>query len=185
SQPLAPPIVACGLGRLYNKEALLCFLLARRQSNSTATTAASTASTSSAAASSPEAALLYANQLRVAAGGLDHITSIKDLLVVQLQPAPPEAAAGAGPSSSTSSSSAAAAAAATAGGGGGGEGGGGFVCPLTLLPCERHPCSALRPCGHVVSDRALANLPKGEAAACPVCGAAASGPPLPINAGRE
>ncbi|KAG2499265.1 hypothetical protein HYH03_002843 [Edaphochlamys debaryana] len=94
SQPLRDPIVACGLGRLYNKEAALQFLLAKKG-----------------VASKPEELLQYANQLRAANGALDHVSGMKDLLELHLTPAAPEhegsgrssaaaagGAAGAGPS---------------------------------------------------------------------------------------
>ncbi|GLC35862.1 hypothetical protein PLESTM_000376500 [Pleodorina starrii] len=157
SQPLRPPIVACGLGRLYNKDALLQFLLAKRGR-----------------VSQPEELLQYANQLRVAAGGLDHINSLKDVLEVHLH-RDDNSGSGSGPlasdrnnqppsSSNPSTSAPAAAAAKTAG-----EAAAPFVCPITLLPCDRHPCSALRPCGHVLSNRALQNI-RGDGS-CPMCGA--------------
>lgn len=30
-----------------------------------------------------------------------------------------------------------------------------FMCPVTMLPCDRYPTSAISTCGHVFSDRAL------------------------------
>lgn len=47
-----------------------------------------------------------------------------------------------------------------------------YTCPITSLRCDRYPFAALRPCGHVLAERALK-----EAAAdgtCPICGAAFS-----------
>lgn len=59
-QPLAAPVVACYLGRLYNKAAVLEWLLAK------------------AGHFSDEAdAHRYINQLREAGDAFDHITSIK------------------------------------------------------------------------------------------------------------
>lgn len=58
--PLASPVVACFLGRLYNKAAVLEWLLAR------------------AGRFEEEADVhRYANQLRQAGNDFDHITSIK------------------------------------------------------------------------------------------------------------
>ncbi|KAG2424314.1 hypothetical protein HYH02_015204 [Chlamydomonas schloesseri] len=169
SQPLQPPIVADGLGRLYNKEAVIQFILCAKDK-----------------VTDPEALLQYANQLRVAAGGLDHITSLRDVFDVHLTPEQSEGAKGgaAGAGAAAGSSSRTGAVAEGAGAGGGGSG---WVCPVTLVPCERYPCSALRPCGHVLSDKAIKNLrgpgagggeaggSKAAAAGdetCPVCGAA-------------
>eukprot|EP00198_Chlamydomonas_reinhardtii_P011098 XP_001700435.1 predicted protein [Chlamydomonas reinhardtii] len=85
SQPLQPPLVADGLGRLYNKEAVLQFILCARDK-----------------VSEPEALLQYANQLRVAAGGLDHITSLRDVFDVTLTAAERDRATQAGGASSSS-----------------------------------------------------------------------------------
>ncbi|EFJ43098.1 hypothetical protein VOLCADRAFT_119208 [Volvox carteri f. nagariensis] len=135
SQPLQAPIVACSLGRLYNKDAVLRFLLAKKGHMT-----------------SHEALLEYANQLRVAAAAAERATSTATGLGI--------AAAATGEAPATSSSVGAATS---------------FVCPITLLPCDRHPCSALRPCGHVISERALANIRRGGSsgsgdgdASCPV-----------------
>ncbi|PNW70341.1 hypothetical protein CHLRE_17g715950v5 [Chlamydomonas reinhardtii] len=143
SQPLQPPLVADGLGRLYNKEAVLQFILCARDK-----------------VSEPEALLQYANQLRVAAGGLDHITSLRDVFDVTLTAAERDRATQAGGASSSSGGGGRARGAGSeaVGAGGGGGGGSGWLCPVTLVPCERYPCSALRPCGHVLSDKAIKNL---------------------------
>ncbi len=52
-----------------------------------------------------------------------------------------------------------------------------YTCPITHLRCDRHPFAALRPCGHVFSERALKELASGGgsagstgAATCPTCG---------------
>ncbi|KAG2437961.1 hypothetical protein HXX76_005576 [Chlamydomonas incerta] len=177
SQPLQPPLVADGLGRLYNKEAVIQFILCAKDK-----------------VTEPEALLQYANQLRVAAGGLDHITSLRDVFDVTLTPEPGRGASGSGKARGGGSE------AAGAGGRGGGGAGSGWVCPVTLVPCERYPCSALRPCGHVLSDRAIKNLrgPAGggggeagggkRAAAadetCPVCGLAYTST-VPVNGTPE
>ncbi|GIL64831.1 hypothetical protein Vafri_18685 [Volvox africanus] len=197
SQPLRSPIVTCGLGRLYNKDAVLQFLLVKKGK-----------------VTSPEALLAYANQLRVAAGGLDHINSLKDVMEVHLHTADEgdhdegvcnRNRAGASSSYSHSASSelrpsvAAEAAPPTAavtitiaGGtattsrGVSSTSGSLFVCPIALLPCDRHPCSALRPCGHVLSDRALANIRGGGGgdASCPLCGSCVTST-LPIHGSPE
>lgn len=57
-----------------------------------------------------------------------------------------------------------------------------FTCPITHLRCDRHPFAALRPCGHVFSERALKELAGGGGcgagsagtAGCPTCGTAYS-----------
>lgn len=53
-----------------------------------------------------------------------------------------------------------------------------FTCPLTQLRCDRHAFAALRPCGHIFSERALKELAGGDgsgsitAVTCPTCGTA-------------
>ncbi|GLI68656.1 hypothetical protein VaNZ11_013132, partial [Volvox africanus] len=190
SQPLQSPIVACGLGRLYNKDAVLQFLLVKKGK-----------------VTSSEALMAYANQLRVAAGGLDHINSLKDVMEVHLHTAddgdhgissssssyshsasfelrPSVAAAAAPPTAAVTTTIAGGAA--TTSRGASSTSGSSFVCPITLLPCDRHPCSALRPCGHVLSDRALANIRRGGDgdASCPVCGSCVTST-LPIHGSPE
>ncbi|GFR48595.1 hypothetical protein Agub_g10499, partial [Astrephomene gubernaculifera] len=184
SQPLQPPIVACGLGRLYNKDAVLQFLLCKKDK-----------------ISDPEALLQYANQLRVAAGSLDHITCLKDVLEVQLQDSAASAAADLQINSTTTGTTTTAAAAFTLGASTSAAAAvaasgtttaddflaaaaSRFVCPVTLLPCHRHPCSALRPCGHVISDRALRNLRGSGDPCCPVCSRPYTSE-LPINGTPE
>ncbi len=41
--------------------------------------------------------------------------------------------------------------------------------PLTGLPCMKYPFSALKTCGHILSNRSLSSICK-ESPACPVCG---------------
>ncbi|GIL72342.1 hypothetical protein Vretimale_4004 [Volvox reticuliferus] len=199
SQPLRSPVVACGLGRLYNKDAVLQFLLVRKGK-----------------VTSSEAQLAYANQLRVAAGGLDHINSLKDVMEVHLHtahegdhddkarnlnragtssssyshsassdPRPLAAAAAAAPSTAAVTTTMAGGTATTSRRASS-TSGSSYVCPITLLPCDRHPCSALRPCGHVLSDRALANIRRGGDGdmSCPMCGSSVTST-LPIHGSPE
>eukprot|EP00877_Chromochloris_zofingiensis_P014395 jgi/Chrzof1/9209/Cz03g40010.t1 len=142
-QPLQPPIVADQLGHLYNKDALLEFLLSRKS-----------------VFADEDAKHRYANQLRTVGSSLDHIRSLKDVFTVHLTPnadcaatANRTAPAGAASSSAPGSSSGDTAA---------------FMCPITMLPVGRYPFSALQPCGHMFSDRALANV-SGPTSACPTC----------------
>jgi hypothetical protein len=51
-----------------------------------------------------------------------------------------------------------------------------YCCPITSLRCDRYPFVALRPCGHVLSQRALSEV--GSGGACPICG-------KPFAAGEE
>ncbi|KAI3437916.1 hypothetical protein D9Q98_000361 [Chlorella vulgaris] len=68
-QPLAAPVVACFLGRLYNKAAVLEWLLAR-----------------AGRFSEESDAHRYINQLREAGSDFDHITSMKDVFALQYEP---------------------------------------------------------------------------------------------------
>lgn len=44
-----------------------------------------------------------------------------------------------------------------------------WICPVTLLPCDgKQPFSALKGCGHVLSDKALAEVSAADRR-CPVC----------------
>ncbi|KAL4422990.1 hypothetical protein ABPG77_005470 [Micractinium sp. CCAP 211/92] len=144
---LAAPIVACFLGRLYSKAAVLELLLAR------------------AGRFADEAAEhRFLNQLRTAGDAYDHITSLHDVFTLQYEPAAAEAGA------------AAPVAASSAEGGADPELPAPYTCPITQLRCDRHPFAALRPCGHVFSERALKALASGGgsagstgAATCPTC----------------
>jgi hypothetical protein len=134
-------VVACFLGRLYNKSAVLEFLLAR------------------AGHFEAEAdAHRYINQLRESGNSFDHITSIKDVFPLQYAPATAPAGAQAVATGADGDVDPLLPAP--------------FCCPITQLRCDVYPFAALRPCGHVFSERALK-----EAAAdgtCPTCGAAFS-----------
>jgi hypothetical protein len=141
-------------------------------------------------ASEPGALLRAANTLRSAGGRLDHLRGLRDLLDITLTPAAEAVtgAAAAGPGSAAAATAAVAAGSSvvsSTAGGGGGAGGGGcavspWVCPVTQLPAGRLPFAALRPCGHALSERALRPLAAAGELACPVCGVAADGPPLPL-----
>ncbi|KAL4451962.1 hypothetical protein ABPG75_007624 [Micractinium tetrahymenae] len=156
---LSAPIVACFLGRLYNKAAVLELLLAR------------------AGRFADEAAEhRYLNQLRTAGDAYDHIASLQDVFALQYEPAAADASGPAAPL-----------AASTFDGGADPDLPAPYTCPLTHLRCDRHAFAALRPCGHIFSERALKELAGGgggsgiggrgsvgTAATCPTCGAAYS-----------
>jgi hypothetical protein len=150
---LRAPVVADRLGALYNREAVLEWILARRG-----------------AAADAAAVHRFANQIRTSGAGFSHLTGIRDVFpVVGLPAAAAEAeaaaaaaaAGGSGVSSSVSRSAAAAPAAGGAGGGGSGEAADEaplYCCPITGLPCGRYTMVALVPCGHIISQRALERL---------------------------
>jgi hypothetical protein len=50
-----------------------------------------------------------------------------------------------------------------------------WVCPVTLLPCMHHPSSLLKPCGHVISNKALAAITASTTSAAAASAAAAAG----------
>lgn len=140
-QPLAAPVVACFLGRLYNKSAVLEFLLAR------------------AGHFAAEAdAHRYINQLRESGDAFDHITSMKDVFPLQYAPATAPADAQAVATGADGDVDPLLPAP--------------FSCPITQLRCDVYPFAALRPCGHVFSERALKEA-AGDGT-CPTCGAAFS-----------
>jgi hypothetical protein len=131
-EPLREPIVCCGLGRLYNREALIEHALAAHG------TFVSERST-----------YAYANRTNQSSGNVaSHVRSLRDFFPVHLR------------------------AVADGGRGGGGGGGGGsqgragkrsredvpeFECPVWGIRCGDAGAGefvAIRPCGHVVSDRA-------------------------------
>jgi Rtf2 RING-finger len=60
-----------------------------------------------------------------------------------------------------------------------------FVCPVTNLPCERYPTSALVPCGHAFSDRALREAPEGRCGVCSAAFDAAASDVVPLNGTPE
>ncbi|CAL8463661.1 g3195 [Coccomyxa elongata] len=71
--PLQNPISADYLGQLYNREAVVEFLLARNGSFA-----------------DEEAEHRYLNQLRVAGTAFDHLHSLRDIFKVHLTPSPPQ-----------------------------------------------------------------------------------------------
>jgi len=168
-QPLAPPVVADRLGGLYNREAVLEWLLARRG-----------------AAVDAAAVHRFANQIRTGGAALEHLGSLKDVFGVELRPG----GSGGGASASATSAAAAGASAAAVAAAGARDaaarpGGAAppYACPITGLPCGRYTMLALVPCGHIISHRALERLGLGGGAAaqgsqqqqqqqCPVCSAA-------------
>ena len=118
-EPLREPIVCCGLGRLYNREALIEHALAA------AGTFVSERST-----------YAYANRLNasVAGGGASHVRSLRDFFPVYLKRV-------AGDSVDTDASNATPE----------------FECPVWGTRCgdpRGGEFVAIRPCGHVISDRA-------------------------------
>lgn len=42
-----------------------------------------------------------------------------------------------------------------------------YCCPVTHLRCDRHPFVALRPCGHVLAERAVREV--AQDGTCPIC----------------
>jgi hypothetical protein len=126
--------------------------------------------------------LRYNNQQRAAAGAFDHLRSLKDVFTVNLTPNPDrelhqqQLAAGAAVGSSSGGQKDA-----QAGNGNSSAAGSHgadvplWVCPVTLLPCGagKQQFSALKNCGHVISDKALAAIGSADGT-CPVCGEAFS-----------
>ena len=118
-EPLREPIMCCGLGRLYNREALIEHALAA------AGTFVSERST-----------YAYANRLNasVAGGGASHVRSLRDFFPVYLKRV-------AGDAVDTDASNATPE----------------FECPVWGTRCgdpRGGEFVAIRPCGHVISDRA-------------------------------
>ncbi|MEW5311378.1 MAG: hypothetical protein WDW38_003099 [Sanguina aurantia] len=166
-EPLVAPFVADVLGNLYTKEAVLEFLLCRKGIYP----------------DGEASQQRHLNQLRVSDGALAHLRSVRDVFSVLLTP---EGAQGRGAGSAGDGAHRAGERSQGGSSGSGGSGGGAFswVCPVTLLPCGKFACSALRVCGHVVSDRALAGV--GDAGECPVCSCSYDASPgsrdvVPIN----
>ena len=157
-EELQPPIVACELGALYNRESVLRFLLGKLS-------------------------FPFNNQDAVQ-HAFGHIKSLRSVLDIRLAPDPSLAAhggaaapvtasamAGEAPADASSSSLRAAR----------------FACPIIHCVADgRVPFVAMRPCGCVVSKRALKNLSFGEtdARSCPVCGLAYTAT-LPLNGSNE
>jgi rubredoxin len=125
--------------------------------------------------------LRYSNQQRAAAGAFDHLKTLKDVFMVNLTPnpdreldrehQPPPAGAGIRRVGSQDGSGGAIAAASQSHSAELPL----WVCPVTLLPCGvgKQQFSALKSCGHVISDKALAAIGSSDRT-CPVCGEAFS-----------
>jgi hypothetical protein len=126
--------------------------------------------------------LRYSNQQRAAAGAFDHLKSLKDVFTVTLTPNPDselqqqqqQPSAGAAINRNTSGGQKDAQAGSAAGGNYGADVPL-WMCPVTLLPCGvgKQQFSALKSCGHVISDKALAAIGSADGT-CPVCGEAFS-----------
>eukprot|EP00798_Chlamydomonas_sp_ICE-L_P014183 gene14183-20151_t len=184
-EPLQPPVVADYLGRLFNRSAVLEFLLAKKKDHFVDGAAGRLFNRSAvlefllakkedhffdgaAGRLFNRSAVLefllakkkdhfvdgaagvhrLANTLRAAAGGSDHLESMKDVFAIKLENV--EAAAGGPSKSSQNETSKTAMEAPTS-----------LVpysCPITMLPCTRYLFSALPRCGHVLSNRALTNI---------------------------
>lgn len=141
-----------------------------------------------------EAQLRYSNQQR--AGGLfDHITSLKDVFTLHLTPNPQLqqqrqqhecGLAAAGSSSTAAASVQQPVQSSSSTCGTGSMDVPPWVCPVTLLPCGgKQPFSALKRCGHVLSDKAFAAVTAAEHS-CSVCGAAFSSKDVvQINGSQE
>jgi rubredoxin len=130
--------------------------------------------------------LRYSNQQRAAAGAFDHLRSLKDVFTVNLTPnldrelqqqqQQQQLSAGVAVSSSSSSGQKDAQTGSGSSSGAAGSHGADvplWVCPVTLLPCGvgKQQFSALKSCGHVISDKALAAIGSADRT-CPVCGEA-------------
>lgn len=118
----------------------------------------------------------YANRLRTAPGAFSHLNSLKDVFEVHLGHSQQQGQQqeGAGAASGNGSSLTSGLAGAPAGASvvaQGAEDAVPYRCPVTALPCARYPFSALRRCGHVLSDRALAAA-QDSTRSCPLCGKA-------------
>lgn len=158
-EELRPPIVACELGALYNRESVLRFLLGKLS-------------------------FPFNNQEAVQ-HAFGHITSLRSVFDVRLTPDPSVAARGGGAAAPVSAS--AMAGEATADAASSGPRAACFACPIVHCVADgRVPFVAMRPCGCVVSKRALKHLSTGgtDAGSCPVCGLAYSAT-LPLNGSGE
>ncbi|KAK9837896.1 hypothetical protein WJX74_007445 [Apatococcus lobatus] len=122
SEPLKSPASADFLGNLFNREAVLRFLLARK-------------------GKFEDEATLYAhmNLLQQSGMNLDHLQNKRDVFAVHLQWAQDS------PDQPSTKS---------------------VVCPITDLRGSLHSFAALRPCGHVLSMRAIQQMTDQS---CPVC----------------
>jgi Rtf2 RING-finger len=136
-------VVADGLGRLFNKDGVVEYLLAKKDIF----------------LDGERSVHQYANTLRVAPGVFDNLRSLKDVFRVHVLSQDHAKAATSQVDAAISSA-------------GGMQHSGDvpapYFCPVTGLPCNRFAFSALRSCGHVLSNRALACV-SIESLECPVC----------------
>jgi hypothetical protein len=157
-EELQIPIVACELGALYNRESVLRFLLGKLS-------------------------FPFNNQEAVQQA-FGHIKSLRCVFDVQLTPDPSLAARGGLAAPVTASAMAGEATSQTASSS---PRAARFICPIVHCVADgRVPFAAIRPCGCVLSKRALANLSIGrtDAGGCPVCGHAYRAT-LPVNGSSE
>ena len=149
-EDLCAPIVACALGNLYNRQAVLEHLLGTLKGT---TQQASTQQGQ--------------RQVKEAFG---HLTALSSVFDVTLTPDPALGAAAAGPSTAAAMSGEA-----DSGRSGGDSAAPRFACPIVhCLTDGRNNFVAVRPCGCVVSARAMKQIAGSSgdddgAGVCPVC----------------
>lgn len=142
-QPLQPPLAADMLGSLYNREAVLEFLLGRAGHFA-----------------DKDAEHRYVNQLRASGDAFDHLQAKRDVFNVFLSLETEKAAEARETSAAIMA----------------------YRCPITDLPCQVHPFSALVKCGHVFSQRAIQQMDSS----CGICGQAFSDASVvAINGSKE
>ena len=164
-QALTEPVVADRLGRLFTRNGIVEYLLAIKHD---------------VFVDGERSVHKLANSLRTAPGAFDNIRSLKDVFPVHILSDGPQGGAASERDSAAAASSGAAAPIAD-----GTFAAPPYVCPVTALPCTRYPFSALRPCGHVLSNRALACISQ-DALSCPICGKAyREDQVVPINGTKE
>jgi hypothetical protein len=162
-EELQPPIVACALGALYNRESVLRYLLGKLS-------------------------FPYNNQAKVKEA-FGHITSLRCVFDIQLAEDPSLVARG-GTSATTTAS--AMAGSASSGAASSSSTPSRFFCPIVHCVTDgRSSFVAIRPCGCVVSQRALKNLSAGgvdssntRSSSCPVCSGTYSST-VPLNGTAE
>ncbi|GAX79470.1 hypothetical protein CEUSTIGMA_g6911.t1 [Chlamydomonas eustigma] len=160
-QPLQEPVVADKLGRLFNKNAVVEYLLAKKHDIFV---------------DGERSVHQLANNLRVNPNAYSHIKKLKDVFPVYLSSPSSKMGEGSGSMNEAASSTAICA--------------GSFnycpyYCPVTSLSCLKYSFTALTSCGHVMSDRALAGV-RAEALECPVCGSAyQKDKVVPINGNQD
>ncbi len=158
-EDLQAPIVACKLGALYNRESVLRFLLGKLS-------------------------FPFNNQEAVQQA-FGHITSLRCVFDVRLTPDPSLAARGGVAAPATASAMAGEATSDRVASSS--RRAARFICPIVHCVADgRVPFVAIRPCGCVLSKRALTNLSVGgtDASGCPLCSRAYSST-LPVNGSSE